>query len=231
MAQKTYTDDVILACLDVEHYDVTSDTWYPVPNCTDVGALGEQAEKKEKTNLSNKLKTYGEGLQDAPDKAIKGQYIPPQTVGSPYEQAYIDQQRFIKRCRNREEFFIRVRWASGSTNSFLFKSLGFEFDSPNQAEWKMWTSNGSQNTRMLWEVDVTGLDTVAVAATVQLTAATDPVDLELQSGEAFAWESSDTDVATVDTVTGVVTGVAVGEVEITSEIRGVTGYHTVTVTA
>ena len=84
---------------------------------------------------------------------------------------------------------------------------------------------------MLWAVDITGLDTVAVAASIQLTAATDPVDLELQSGEAFAWASSDVLVATVDPGTGEVTGVAAGEVEITSEIRGVTGYHTVTVTA
>ena len=225
-----YTEDVILGCLNVEHYDSVSDTWYPVPNITDVGALGEQAEKKEKTNLSDKVKRYGAGLQDAPDKAIKGQYIPPQATGSQYEADYTDQQRFIKRCRAREEFMIRVTWDSGATNSFLFKALGFEFDSPNQAEWKMFTCNGSQNTRMLWDIDITGLDTVVVASSITLTAATDPADLQLEAGEAFVWASEDVLIATVDAGTGEVTGVAAGETNITAEIRGVIGYHKVTVT-
>lgn len=228
MATKKYEEDVVLACLHIEHLD--DGTWYDVPNVTDIGALGEQAEKKEKTNLNDKIKKYSDGLQDAPDKAIKGQYIPEQETGSEYETDYTNQQRFIKRCRNKEEFFVRVTWDSGKQNVFLFKALGFEFDSPNQAEWKMFTCNGSQNTRMLWDVDISGPDTVTVASTIQLAAATDPIDLELGDAEEFVWASEDAVVATVDASTGEVTGVAAGVVNITATVRGVTGYHEVTVT-
>ena len=230
MSLTEYNEDVILAGLDFEHYDSTSDTWYPVPNITDVGALGEQAEKKEKTNLSDKVKKYGSGMQDAPDKAVKGQYIPLQSATSVYAEEYEDQQRFIKRCRNREEFMVRVKWASGEVNSFLFKALGFEFDSPNQAEWKMFTANGSQNTRMCWGIDITGDASVATgSSTSALTAATDPIDLDLNDDESFTWSSEDETIATVDSVTGIVTGVAAGTVSIVAEIRGVYGYHEVTV--
>lgn len=229
--RKEFTEDVILAGLNAEHFDSVANQWYPIPNCTDIGALGEDAEKKEKTNLGDDVKRYGSGMQDAPDKAIKGQVIPFQDADSPYYQAYLDQQRFIKRARNREEFMVRVTWKDGETNSFLFKALGYQVDSPNQAEWKMFTVNGVQNTRVLWDVEVTGATTLAAAADTTLTAATVPSDLKLNTGETFKWSSSDVAVATVDAATGEVTGVAAGTVTIMAEIRGVTGYHEITVTA
>lgn len=231
MARTQFNEDVILAGLDASYFDVTDNAWVDIPNLTDIGAIGEQSEKKEKTHLGNIIKKYSNGLQDAPDKAIKGQAIPLQVDTSPYYDAYVRQQKFIKRCRNKEEMMFRVTWKEGTTNSFLFKSLGFEFDSPSQDEWKMFTINGSQNTRTLWDLDITGVASIAIAGTTTLTATTDPTDLELNDSEVFAWSSDDELIATVDALTGEVTGVAAGETYIMAEVRGVTGYFELTVTA
>lgn len=230
--QKEFTEDVILAGLCVEVYDTTVLTpeWFEVPNITNIGDLGETAEKKEKTNLCDTIRKYSDGLQDAPDKSIEGQHIPTQEAGSLYYDEWVAQQRFYKLCRNRKEFMVKIKWNDGETNSFLFKSLGFIHQSPNQAEWKMFTVAGSQNTRVLWSVDITGENTVAAASTIDLVVNTDPMDLELDQGtiDDTVWASSDELIATVDS-SGTVTGVAAGEVTITAEIRGVIGYHTVTV--
>lgn len=230
--QKEFTEDVILAGLCVEVYDAEAQTpgWFKVPNITNIGDLGETAEKKEKTNLCDTVRKYSDGLQDAPDKSIEGQHIPTQAAGSLYYDEWQAQQRFYKLCRNRKEFMMRIMWKDGETNAFLFKSLGFINQSPNQAEWKMFTVAGVQNTRMLWSVDISGPETVAAASTIDLTATTDPTDLVLDQGtlDTTSWTSSDELIATVDS-SGTVTGVAAGEVTITAEIRGVVGYHTVTV--
>ena len=84
---------------------------------------------------------------------------------------------------------------------------------------------------MLWAVDITGDTTVAASSSITLTAATDPSDLELDDDETVTWLSEDETVATVDAATGVVTGVAAGTCYITAEVRGVTGYYEVEVTA
>ncbi len=67
--------------------------------------------------------------------------------------------------------------------------------------------------------------TVAVGATVQLTAAASPP----KSASSFAWSSSNTAVATVS-ASGLVTGVAPGTAVIRAAAGGVTGSSTVTVT-
>lgn len=229
--RKEFTEDVILAGLKADHWDSVAKKWFPIPNCTDIGSLGEDAEKKEKTHLGDEVKRYGSGMQDAPDKAIKGQVIPFQDTDSRYYQDYLNQQRFITRARNREEFMVRVTWRDGETNSFLFKALGYQVESPNQAEWKTFTVNGVQNTRVLWNVNITGATTLAATADTTLVASTVPNDLLLQDDEAFEWSSSNEEIATVDAATGKVTTVAAGKVTITAEVRGVTGYHEITVTA
>ena len=231
MSLAEYTEDVILAALDASYYDVDDQAWVNIPNLKDIGAVGEQSEKKEKTNLSNTIKKYSDGLQDAPDKSLKGQFIPKQFSDSPYYDEYLNQQKFIKRCRNKEEMMLRVEWKSGTTNSFLFKALGFEYDSPSQDEWKLFTINGSQNTRTLWAIEVSGLATISTSTNFEFTAITDPSDLELDDDEVFVWASDDETIATVDADSGIVTGVAAGTCYITAEVRGVTGYYEVTVTA
>ena len=206
-------------------------TWHEVPRLTEIGAVGEQSEPKEKTTLSDKIKKYDSGMRDAPDKNLKGQYVPEQPVGGQYADERTKQQDFITRCRNEEEFNIRVKWPDGDVNGFLFKSLGFEFDQGSQEDWKMFTVNGKQNSRVIYELTVSGTATVAVAATTQLSVVTVPADIQVNDGtgnSTVRWLSSNPTKATVDD-NGLVTGVAAGTTIITAEFRGVVGELKVTV--
>lgn len=206
-------------------------TWHEVPRLTEIGAVGEQSEPKEKTTLSDRIKKYDSGMRDAPDKNLKGQYVPEQPVGGQYADERTKQQDFITRCRNEEEFNIRVKWPDGDVNGFLFKSLGFEFDQGSQEDWKMFTVNGKQNSRVIYDLTVSGTATVAVAATTQLSVVTVPADIQVNDGtgnSTVRWLSSDPLKATVDD-NGLVTGVAAGTTIITAEFRGVVGELEVTV--
>lgn len=206
-------------------------TWHEVPRLTEIGAVGEQSEPKEKTTLSDRIKKYDSGMRDAPDKNLKGQYVPEQPVGGQYADERTKQQDFITRCRNEEEFNIRVKWPDGDVNGFLFKSLGFEFDQGSQEDWKMFTVNGKQNSRVIYDLTVSGTATVTVAATTQLSVATVPADIQVNDGtgnSTVRWLSSDPLKATVDN-NGLVTGVAAGTTIITAEFRGVVGELEVTV--
>lgn len=206
-------------------------TWHEVPRLTEIGAVGEQSEPKEKTTLSDRIKKYDSGMRDAPDKNLKGQYVPEQPVGGQYADERTKQQDFITRCRNEEEFNIRVKWPDGDVNGFLFKSLGFEFDQGSQEDWKMFTVNGKQNSRVIYDLTVSGTATVAVAATTQLSVVTVPADIQVNDGtgnSTVRWLSSDPLKATVDD-NGLVTGVAAGTAIITAEFRGVVGELKVTV--
>ena len=206
-------------------------TWHEVPRLTEIGAVGDQSEPKEKTTLSDRIKKYDSGMRDAPDKNLKGQYVPEQPVGGQYADERTKQQDFITRCRNEEEFNIRVKWPDGDVNGFLFKSLGFEFDQGSQEDWKMFTVNGKQNSRVIYELTVSGTATVAVAATTQLSVVTVPADIQVNDGtgnSTVRWLSSDPLKATVDD-NGLVTGVAAGTTIITAEFRGVVGELKVTV--
>lgn len=217
--------------VEMEVISGMTSTWEEVPRLTEIGAVGEQSEPKENTTLSDRIKTYGSGMRDAPDKNIKGQYLPEQPIDGQYYNERVKQQAFIKRCRNEEEFNMRVKWPDGDVNSFLFKSLGFEFDQGSQEDWKMFTINGKQNSRVVYSVTVSGTATVAVAATTQLTATTDPADIVTNDGSGSGvvkWTSSDPLKATVDQ-NGLVTGVAAGVTVITAEFRGVVGELEVTV--
>ena len=205
--------------------------WQEVPRLTEIGAVGEQSEPKEKTTLSDRIKKYDSGMRDAPDKNLKGQYVPLQQSGDQYFNEYTLQQAFIKRCRDEEEFNIRVKWPDGEVNGFLFKSLGFEWDSGNQEEWKMFTVNGKQNSRVVYDLTVTGTATVATAATTQLSVTTTPTGVVTNDGtgnSTVRWLSSNPLKATVDN-NGLVKGVAAGTTIITAEFRGVVGELKVTV--
>lgn len=215
------TDVILIAGTTVEHEIVSGETstWALVPRLTEIGAVGEQSEPKEKTTLSDTIKKYDSGLRDAPDKNLKGQYIPVQAAEDEYYAAYILQQAFITRVRNEEEMNIRVNWPDGEVNGFLFKSLGFEWDQGAQADWKMFTTNGKQNSRVVYSVDVSGTLTVTTSTTTQLTIDTVPSDLDTSAGTVY-WSSDDESLATVD-ANGLVTGVLAGTANITAEFRGV----------
>jgi len=135
-------EDVILVAGTVVEQQLPNGSWSKVPSITALGAVGEQAEPKEKTTLSDRIKKYGSGLRDAADKNIQGQYIPSQEMGDEYYDDYLLQQAFITRCRNQEEFNMRVTWPDGEVTGFLFKSLGFQYNEATQEDWKMFTING-----------------------------------------------------------------------------------------
>lgn len=213
---------ILIAGTIVEHETVVGNvsTWARAPRLTEIGAIGEQSEPKEKTTLEDVIKKYDSGMRDAPDKNLKGQYIPTQQVGDEHYDNYILQQAFITRCRNEEEFNVRIIWPDGEVNGWRHKSLGFEFDQGSQEDWKMFTTNGKQNSRVVFAVSVTGDLAVDVAATTQLTIETVPMNIDLTSGTVY-WSSDDELLATVD-ADGLVTGVLAGTVNITAEFRGVT---------
>lgn len=223
------SQDVILVAGTRFEMQLPAGTWQRVPKMSSIGAIGEQAEPKEKTTLEDRIKKYGSGLRDAPDKNLKGQYIPKQETGEAYYNDYLLQQAFIKRCRNEEEFNVRVVWPDDEVNAFLYKSLGFEWDEVTQEDWKMFTCNGKQNSRMIFGAIVSGTSAVATGQTVTLMITPDPESVTLDEYvNEIVWSSSDTDVATVDE-NGVVTGVAAGTAVITGMIRGVPGTLEITV--
>lgn len=215
-------EDVILNAGTTVEHQLTDGSWKLIPNVTVLGAVGEQSDPKEKTTLSDTIKKYGSGLRDAPDKNMQGNYIPMQESGDEYYDEFLLQQEFIKRCRNQEEFNVRVNWSDGEVTGFLFKSLGFQFNEGGQEDWKMWTVNGKQNSRVIYDVTLTGAGTVTVGNDEQLVAAWEPVDVTVEKAGGVTWTSSDETLATVS-AKGLVTGVSAGTVIITAEVRGVIG--------
>ena len=222
-------DVILIAGTTVEHETVTGgvSTWALAPRLTEIGAIGEQSEPKEKTTLSDFIKKYDSGMRDAPDKNLKGQYIPLQESTDVDYADYVLQQAFITRCRNEEEFNVRVNWPDGEVNGWKHKTLGFEWDQGTQEDWKMFTTNGKQNSRVVYNVAVTGTAAITGTATTQLSITTVPVDIDQAMGVVY-WSSGDESIATVDT-NGLVTGVASGTVNITAEFRGVTAILEITV--
>lgn len=224
------SEDVILIAGTTVEHQLANGTWKRAPRLTSIGVVGEMSEPKEKTTLEDTSKVYGSALQDAADKTFNGQYIPPQESGDTHYDDYLLQQEFIARCRNKEEFNMRVNWPDGEVNGFLVKTLGFQFTEMTQEDWKMFTVNGKQNSTVVYDVTVAGTASVAVAGTTQLTMTTVPaVMTDKQRGEV-TWTSSNPAVATVSE-TGLVTGVSAGAVVVTAEVRGVVGSLAVTVTA
>ncbi len=225
-------DVVLLAGLTFE-MQLADKSWQRVPKLTSIGATGEQSEAKEKTTLEDRIKKYGSGLRDAPDKNIQGQYIPYQGTGEQYYDDYVLQQAFLDRCKDEEEFNVRITYPDQETPAFgyLYKALGFQIDEGTSADWKMFTCNGKQNSRVVGEITVTGTATVTTATTTQISFTTSPTTLVYSEyADSVVWASSDESVATVDD-NGLVTGVGAGTCNITVEVRGVIGTLEMTVSA
>jgi len=208
-------------------------SWLRVPRITALGAIGEQSEAKEKTVIEDTIRKYGSGLRDAPDKNLTGQYIPPQKVGDDYELDRTLQQDFIVRARAEEEFPIRITFPDLERCQFTLKTLGYQIDDATQEDWKMFTSNGKQNSRPVWStapemtaVEVTGPSSVTVGQDITLVAGTTPSDAYYVPGVTF--ETDDPSIATVSQA-GVVTGVSAGSANITVTLNGFDTIHAVTV--
>jgi hypothetical protein len=72
------SQDVILVAGTKFEMQLSDGSWSRVPKMTSIGAIGEQSESKPKTTLEDTIRKYDSGLRDAPDKNVKGQYIPKQ---------------------------------------------------------------------------------------------------------------------------------------------------------
>ena len=87
MSCGTNSDVILIAGTIVEHKTVAGE-WKRAPRLTAIGAIGEQAEPKEKTTLEDTIRKYDSGLRDAPDKNLTGQYIPVKESGDEYYDDY-----------------------------------------------------------------------------------------------------------------------------------------------
>lgn len=218
-------DVILLAGTTVEH-QTTGGAWKLIPSLTSIGEMGEMSEPKEKTTLADRMKKYGSGLRDAPDKTLQGQYVPKQESGDEYYADYMLQQEFLTRCKNEEEFNMRVNHPDGEVTGFTFKALGFKFPDNNQEEWKLWEVGGKQNGRPIYSVSVTAGP--VSASPVQAVLTVSPASLNAAEMGTVTWTSSDVAKATVS-ASGLITKVAAGSVVISAEVRGVKGSATVVV--
>lgn len=124
------------------------------PGITNIGAIGLMSEAKENTTLADTNKTYGEGLAEAPDKSVKGQFWASNTL----------QAAFITACKAKTPMLIKVVFpdkpdatGTGTTAVFNMKPLGFQVDEPTGGEWLMFTVNGKQNSDVTWTAPVAGV--------------------------------------------------------------------------
>ena len=125
---------------------VTIGDYIKVHGMQDVGEIGLTSEAKDKTNLEDTSKKYGSGMQDAPDKELKGNVIPYQGGDGPYLSEYTVQQTFINVCKAETAFMVKIEYADGETDEFLVKPLGYKTSAPNSSEWKSFSVPCKQNS-------------------------------------------------------------------------------------
>lgn len=117
-----------------------SGTFALVEGIQTLGAIGDTAESKDKTTLSDTRMTYGAGMTDSPDMEIGGIYLPQDT----------DQKAFVDACKAKTEMEIQVTWSNGTIGTFTFQPFGFAISESSAGEWIMFTINGKQNTDVVW---------------------------------------------------------------------------------
>lgn len=128
--------------------DLQTPAFTAIPGIISIGATGLTSESKEKTTLADTLKKYGAGMQDAPDKVVKGQFFASNT----------DQKAFITACKAKTEMLIQVAYpdtptpgtGTGTIAQYVLKPLGFEVDEVAGEEWMMFTVPGKQNSDVTW---------------------------------------------------------------------------------
>ena len=130
-----------------------------------------------------------------------------------------------------------VTWASGSAAVATVSNSGLVTAAANGTATITATAgsvSGSATVTVAQEVSTIALtpaaDTLVAGDTLRLAAEATDANGNAVAGAQFAWATSDTAVAAVD-ARGLVTGVGVGEVEITATSSGVTGRATLMVVA
>lgn len=139
------SNDVTLAAGTIVSYSLDLDTpvFVKLEGALSVGAMGEMAEPKEKTQLSDLVKKYSAGMKDSPDKTIKGQYM-----GSD-----ADQKAFLQAANETKDMLIKIECpdkpddtGTGTVIEFELATLGMELDEVTNEDWMMFTVKGKQNS-------------------------------------------------------------------------------------
>ena len=105
-----------------------------------LGAIGDEAESKDKTTISDTRKVYGAGMVDSPDMEISLIYLTDDA----------NQVAFVDACKAREEMDIEVTWPNGTSGTFKFQPFGFSIDETTPDGWIMASVTGKQNTDVAW---------------------------------------------------------------------------------
>ena len=130
-----------------------------------------------------------------------------------------------------------VTWASSATSVATVSSAGLVTAAGNGTATITATAGSASGTATVTVAQEVSAVTVSPAAdslverdTLRLAAEATDANSHAVAGAEFSWSSGDTAVAVVD-ATGLVTGVAAGEVEITATTSGVTGRAALVVAA
>lgn len=227
------SEDVVLVAGTLVEQQLPNGSWSRIPSVASTGATGEKAEPKEKTTVGDKIKKYGTGMQEAPEKTFKLQVIPAQEVGGIYEADRSLQQAFISRAKAKEAMQMRITWPDLERATMAVQTLGYEVDDAGAEDWKMATITAKQNSETAWgtapvltALAVSGSNAFAVAAEEALAVLPTPLDAYYVADATYS--SSDTAVVTVNEA-GLMTGVAAGTADITITMSGVSATHSVTV--
>ena len=149
------SQEATLAAGTIVSYSLALDTpvWVVLEGTLSVGSVGFMAEAKERTTLADTNKKYGAGLQDAPDKTVKGQYYGSNT----------DQTAFLKAAEATQTILMQVQYpdkpnetGTGTIAEFEVATLGYELDDVTGEDWMMFTVNGKQNS-ITWTDPVAGV--------------------------------------------------------------------------
>ena len=191
-------------------------TFEKVPGMTAIGDVGEMADTQETTTLEDTSRTYIGALATPANKQFVGNLLPSDTA----------QAKFIQAAKDRQTVVIKIvmptRPKTIGVNTVVL--LGFQINGPT-------AENGQASGKTIWstdtDIDIQSINlsalsnTLAVGATLQLTAKTLPSDATVSTGQ-LVYESVNSDVATVS-VSGLVTGVAVGDfsIRVTDSLTGI----------
>ena len=162
------------------------------------------------------------------------------TPGSATFSALGDTARFTAEVRNQNGHVMAsatVTWASSAATVATVSASGLVTAAGNGMATINATAGSASGSaavtvaQTVSAVVVTpAVDTLLAGDTLRLAAEARDANSHAVAGQAFSWASGDTAVAVVD-LFGLVTGVGIGEVEITAMSSGVAGRATVTIAA
>jgi hypothetical protein len=123
-------------------FDVTnSGTFILAEGIQSLGSIGDEAEAKDKTTISDTRKVYGAGLVDSPDMEISLIYL----VNDDNQVA------FVNACKARTQMNVKATWPNGTSGTFSFQPFGFSINETTAEGWIMASVKGKQNTSVDWQ--------------------------------------------------------------------------------